>query len=276
MAEDTTTQSALFLKTWLELLLHAVVCILTAPYRRTFTLYTWKPLKQMREVDGDRRLFVMRAKQFKEEKYWELQSVQVASSLCTGATLAVISWTKFPHPIWAAEALWFCSLICSIWAVITSIQTRSLLDDLPDKENLNNGMTECDFKRTRKVILRYSRSPGLAHWVMMFLWQFPSMTMSYAWCTFLLGLTVYVCTPFVRYEGWDAHAKIAVIYLSVGSLCFFSYLFSCVFVYAGERDYERSLAERLFETAGIRVSEMLTGEREVPENERSRKRPSLF
>jgi hypothetical protein len=60
----------------------------------------------------------------------------------------------------------------------------------------------------RRVILRYKRTPGVGHWVMLFIWQFPSMTMSYAWVTFLSGLTVYVCTPFITEMGWTKHRKV--------------------------------------------------------------------
>ncbi|KAF2476345.1 uncharacterized protein BDR25DRAFT_339387 [Lindgomyces ingoldianus] len=227
---------------WIVFITQVILVIFTAPYRRTFKLYTWKPLRDIRAADGDRKLLVARVKDWKADKYQELQSVQVAASFCAGATLATLSWSKFENPIWAADALWFSSLICSIWAVITSIQTKSILDDLPNKDQLNSSLPEIELKRMRRVILRYKKRPGINHWIMLFIWQFPSMTMSYAWCTFLSGLTVYVCTPFIRNDPWSNRSKIAITYLSVGTVGLFTYVFSSGFVYAGEKDYERSVA----------------------------------
>jgi hypothetical protein len=57
-----------------------VLTILTAPYRRTFKLYTWKPIKEMKAAAeaGDRQMLIAVIKDWKTDKYQELQSVQVA------------------------------------------------------------------------------------------------------------------------------------------------------------------------------------------------------
>lgn len=94
----------------------------------------------------------------------------IQASFCAGATFATISWTKQPNPLWVTDALWFFSLICSIWAVITSIQTKSILDDLPTRDQLNMSLPEVEVKRMRRVILRYKKTPGLKHYAMMFVW----------------------------------------------------------------------------------------------------------
>lgn len=112
------------------------------------------------------------------------------ASFCAGATLATITWTKIPDPLWIADALWFSSLTCSIWAVITSIKTKSILDDIPDRDLLNLNLPEMELKRAVRVIVRYKKTPGWGHWIMLFIWQFPSMMMSYAWCTFISGLSI--------------------------------------------------------------------------------------
>jgi hypothetical protein len=101
-------------------------------------------------------------------------------------------------------------LISSIWAVITTIQTKSILDDIPDKDQLNPSLPDMELRRTRRVILRYQKKPGIKHWLMLFVWQFPSMTMSYAWVFFLSGLTVYVCTPFIRHDEWSKDHKVCL------------------------------------------------------------------
>lgn len=96
--------------------------------------------------------------------------------------------------------------MCSIWAIVTTIQTKSILDDLPAHEELNASLPEYQVQRMQRAILRYKKTPGINHWIMVFIWQFPSMTMAYAWCTFLSGLTVFMCTPFIRGTPWqDCH-----------------------------------------------------------------------
>jgi len=104
--------------------------------------------------------------------------------------------------------LWFSSLSCSIWAVITSIQTKSILDDLPHTDLMNSSMSESEVQRMRRTILRYRKTPGINHWIMLFIWQFPSMTMSYAWTTFIAGLTVFICNPFIRHAPWGYRSKV--------------------------------------------------------------------
>jgi hypothetical protein len=65
---------------WPRLALLSIVAIVTIPYRRTFKLYTWKPLKEMRAARGQRNLLIAIVRQWKEEKYGELGSVQVSAS----------------------------------------------------------------------------------------------------------------------------------------------------------------------------------------------------
>ena len=112
------------------------------------------------------------------------------------------------NAIWIADAFWFSALICAISAIITSIQTKSILDDLPAREHLDSSLPESEVQRMKRTILRYKKTPGVKHWVMAFVWQFPSMTMAYAWCFYLLGLTLYVCTPFIRKAAWQDQHKV--------------------------------------------------------------------
>jgi hypothetical protein len=65
---------------WCRIFLHLLLAIVTAPYRRTFKLYTWRPLKEMRAARGDRKVLIPLIRQWKVEKYEELRSVQVSVS----------------------------------------------------------------------------------------------------------------------------------------------------------------------------------------------------
>jgi hypothetical protein len=110
----------------------------------------------------------------------------------------------------------------------------------------------------RRSILRYKKKPGIKHWIMVFVWQFPSMTMAYAWCTYMAGLTLYFCSPFIKRLPWqDRHkvtspeshliqlakfTQIAIAYLAWGLVGLTTYISATIFVYAGEKDYERSVS----------------------------------
>jgi hypothetical protein len=83
-----------------------------------------------------------------------------------------------------------------------------MLDDLPSHERLEGStLSEIEVQRMQHAILRYKQTPGLKHWIMVFVWQFPSMTMAYAWCTFIAGLTVYLCSPIIENLPWQEKHK---------------------------------------------------------------------
>ncbi|KAL5115924.1 hypothetical protein ACEQ8H_006146 [Pleosporales sp. CAS-2024a] len=191
----------------------------------------------MRAAGGDGRRVIAIVKDFQMDKYMELQSVQVAATFCGGAVFSSLPLARTGKAVWACEALWLTSLVCSICAIITSIQTRSLLDDLPCREQLNDSLPEPDVQRVQRAILRYKKRPGIKHWIMVFIWQFPSMMMSYAWCTYLAGLTVYVCSPLMQRRPWQDQDKIAIVFLCCGFVGLVTYISATIFVYTGEKDY---------------------------------------
>lgn len=120
------------------------------------------------------------------------------------------------------------ALVCAISAIITGIQTKSILDDLPSHKQLESTLSlpDAELQHMRRTILRYKKTPGLKHFIMIFLWQwvthafesdgkklipsvrFPSMTMAYSWCCFLAGLTVYICNPFITRLPWQDRHKV--------------------------------------------------------------------
>lgn len=163
-------------------------------------------------------------------------------------------WSKTSNNFWVANALFITCLLCAIWAIISSIQTKSILDDLPAKEDLDVSLADIEVTRLQRTILRYKRTPAFQHWVMVFIWQFPSMTMAYSWVTFLAALTVHVCDPLIRRSPWSDENKVcrilytkyhstdilqtAIVYLVIGFLGLATYVFTAVFVYMSEKDLE--------------------------------------
>jgi hypothetical protein len=214
----------------LRSLLKFLLVVATGPYRRTFKLYTWKPIQEIRAANGDRKVLIPLIKDWKLDKYAEFKSAQVTVSqamfyttklqpnseltistqatFCGGAVLSSLPLARSEDAIWIVNALWYCSLVCSIFAIVTSIQTVSMVDDLPSCEQLNEFLPETDVQRMQQTILRYKKTPGIKHWVMMFIWQFPSMTMAYAWLTYVAGLTVFLCSPFIKNLPWQGQHKV--------------------------------------------------------------------
>lgn len=102
MADQARTQVAVAPKdiqhqrSWLTLILKALVAVITAPYRRTFKLYTWAPISAIRAAGGDRKALIPLARDFKVDKYAELQSVQVAVSALALRTTAFTSLSFAP------------------------------------------------------------------------------------------------------------------------------------------------------------------------------------
>jgi hypothetical protein len=214
----------------LQYLLRFLALVATGPYRRSFKLHTWKPIQDIRAANGDRKVLIPLVKDWKLGKYNEFKTVQITVSratvyttklqsnseltnmmqatFCGGAVLSSLSLARSENAIWVVQALWYCSLACSIFAIVTSIQTVSMVDDLPSREQLNEFLPETDVQRMQQTILRYKKTPGIKHWVMMFIWQFPSMTMAYAWLTYVAGLTVFLCSPFIKDLPWQGQHKV--------------------------------------------------------------------
>ena len=45
---------------------------------------------------------------------------------------------------------------------------------------------------------------------MVFIWQCPSMFLSYSVCFYLAGLTLFVCTPLIRRDKWNTASNVSV------------------------------------------------------------------
>ncbi|PVH97834.1 hypothetical protein DM02DRAFT_673822 [Periconia macrospinosa] len=226
--EKPASFQLMYRQNWLHFILNVLVCVVTVPYRRSFKLYTWRPLQNLRAAGNDRSVAIPLVRDFQANKYAELQSVQVAVRvvLCWGRACRVAMDKKLERDLDDRGPM----------------VTKSILDDLPNKGELVSTLLEDDFQRTLRTILRYRKRHRTSHWVMLFLWQFPSMCMSYAWTTFIAGLTIYLCNPFIQHEPWSNRHKVAILYLCVGGFGTLAYILSLIFVYVGEKDFERSAA----------------------------------
>ena len=93
----------------------------------------------------------------------------------------------------------------------------------------------------------------LPRWKMVFVWQCPVMFLAYSMLLYLLGLTIYVCTPLIRSDPWagpsdvcnelfakchprliftaNSQRQAAIIYLVVSFLTMLAYLFCSYWIY---------------------------------------------
>jgi len=130
---------------------------------------------------------------------------------CTFLAAAVIgafSWNTVQTAFWLTHGLWYSSLIFSILGILlsaTQIAALHLLGPLPiPKRN-----RAFKLNRAKAAIAKYSPllvsktvSGNVPRKKMLFTWQGPVMLMSYSVCSFLAGLTILVCSPLIRREGW--------------------------------------------------------------------------
>jgi hypothetical protein len=153
---------------------------------------------------------------------------------------------------WLTHGFWHSSLILAILGILLSASEMTVLHILGPlhsnrRENVGNGA----FKRYKPLLLSQERNDGQVYtprWKMVFTWQGPLMFMSYSVCTFLAGLTILVCTPFIREGGeWSAgHSvrsrlksleveanilKIATMYLTVLAAGLATFVFCSYWVY---------------------------------------------
>ena len=47
-------------------------------------------------------------------------------------------------------------------------------------------------------------------WKMVFIWQCPFMFLSYSVSSFLIGLTLFVCTPLIRRDAWSTASDVSL------------------------------------------------------------------
>jgi len=103
--------------------------------------------------------------------------------------------------VWAAKMLWHWSFFMSSFALISSAHQR-LLRHLPGKDDLD--YDEDKIMLALNLFLQPPLAPAdLSAKVqprqisrrMLWVWQCPTMLMSYSWVLFLVGYALHVLTP---------------------------------------------------------------------------------
>lgn len=142
------------------------------------------------------------------------------------ATIGSFSWNAVGDAYWLASAFWYSSLVLSVLAILLAAQQIAVLQLLGKPPKLPNGgyPEKADVRRfllliLREVKYRGSRTGSVSdsesvgewkpRWKMVFIWQCPSMFLSYSVCFFLVGLTLFVCTPLIRGDKWDTASNVS-------------------------------------------------------------------
>jgi hypothetical protein len=126
------------------------------------------------------------------------------STLAAAGTIGIFSWPSVTNSFWIAQALWYISLILSIWALILSAQQHTLLETLPSP------LSEKNLQQTLNMILHRRRAGTEARvdWNVVYINQNPTMLMSYSWVFFMIALTLYVSGPLIDRDPWGDQSKV--------------------------------------------------------------------
>lgn len=204
-----------------------VLWFFTWPYHWTFKYYTLFPIRHIATVaaENNRLEIIKVVHAWRISKESELQFVKVASTVAAAAVIGVFSWPSVSESLWIAQAFWYMTLLLSIWAIILSSQQHTFLESMPllvetsSKEDIDLNLGTILYgPKSMTVDAEQPRNATAfsVNWNMVFIWQCPTMLMSYSWAIFMIALTLHVLKPLIRREPWDDSSKIAVCYIIVG------------------------------------------------------------
>ncbi len=122
---------------------------------------------------------------------------------------------------WLASAFWYCSLVLSILAILTSAQQIGVLDLLDSRQNDRKpASARLRVRRYLPLMLTEERSNRAGYdengigewrprWKMVFTWQCSIMFLAYSVTFYLAGLTIFICTPLIRRETWSTSSNVS-------------------------------------------------------------------
>ena len=155
-----------------------------------------------------------------------LTTLRFQCAVLAAAVIGAFSWSSAFGAYWLAPALWYCSLVLSILGMMLAAQQiavvqllearRSHVDARSIKPHVDRYLplmlTEIRQQSSETELQMDGNAPvrqRKPRWKMVFIWQCPMMFMSYSLCSFLSGLTIYVCTPLIRGEAWNSGSNVS-------------------------------------------------------------------
>ncbi|RYC61792.1 hypothetical protein CHU98_g4400 [Xylaria longipes] len=150
---------------------------------------------------------------WQDRKLFELQFVQVAGTLLSGAAIGCFSWNVRDEEHWLGPASWYCCLVLSLFAILSSsteafifssmksslrpVSFQSRLSMICHTENYPREVGSFASTNDSEKGKSADPPPVRCHirWNMVFTWQAPIMLLSYGVIAFLVGISVYIITP---------------------------------------------------------------------------------
>ena len=146
-------------------------------------------------------------------------------AIISAADIGSFAWSTVPDAYWLASVFWYCSLIFAIAGIFLSSQQIGVLDLLGPLQQSNvNRSSKARIRRYLPLIGTEIRQPRFEadsqtarvgvgvwkpRWEMVFTWQCPMMFLSYSFSLYILGTTVFVCTPLINGDEWGTNSDVS-------------------------------------------------------------------
>lgn len=199
------------------------VRLATLPYYRLYHFNTSDPLARIArlasEPEPNTKILRRAISAWRLHKLSELQFITIACTVLAAAVIGAFSWTTLDNAYWLTYGFWHSSLMLSILGILLSASEITVLSILgPLNARGKVSLQESRVRRYTPFLLSTCTQSGgfMPRRKMVFAWQCPLMFMSYSVCAFLAGLTILVCTPFIREKSaWGDGHNIATMYLAI-------------------------------------------------------------
>jgi len=156
------------------------------------------------------------------------------STLLAAAVIGCFSWTPVVGEHWAGPAARYSSLLLALFATLLSSSQAPIFS------SFQGPLGTTDLDHVVALLLKVHRdnpgeptqrpasdpeggqttaeatpahwTPSVVHvrWTMVFVFQAPMMLMAYSMTCFLIGLSLYVCTPLYDGGGFRGESKVSI------------------------------------------------------------------
>lgn len=220
-----------------------LLSVLTSSYSGAYAYHTFNPIENIKDhqqheghmlkcelikasahfhhVKSDELSFVTKAVSqdlFSTRRYLgyrKFLTPLVQATLSAAAAVAVFSWPTVETTVWAARMLWHWSFFTSSFSLISSAHQR-LLRHLPEKDD-DLEYNEDKIRLALTLFLQPPLEPASPSAKvkqrrisrrMLWVWQCPTMLMSYSWVLFLVGYALHVLNPVFDPSQADISPKV--------------------------------------------------------------------
>ena len=120
------------------------------------------------------------------------------------STISCLSWTTLDHVHWSGPALWYASIVLSLFAIVLGAQQVLITSGWKDL-SLESTIEIKKLLTAKRVSKGRPQTPRK---FFMFVSQAPMMVLGYAINLFLAGLISVVISPLASKGVWESEAKV--------------------------------------------------------------------